>query len=1526
MKKIITALAAAILTLCAAFSLIACNKKAEVKEKIEITVLQEETSVADDQLNSFVYTNLFKITGNGKNVTVKDEYIDLSNLKAESGRYEITCTYKKVSATAIIVVYSANPAPEYSITIDESKLVNGSLFIDSDLVDDYDFTKLFFITENGKRITTPESAIDKRNLLARAGRYSISCRMGEAVVHLTVNVTAVDFEVEASVDEITLHVSQVAAYDYTKLFAATRNGQRYQITADKLNGLPSAQVGEYTVTLELGEKSASVRIKVQDKDVVVCGTAFDEIRLPAVEVASYDFSNVFYIYVNGISVAIDEAKIDASALENAVVDGDPVKVWYRYGDDYKFSVDVYVITDDVVITSRNAEILTNSAQLDLTALFEITRNGETLPVTNDMVSGEVDYGKVGDYTITLTYRGRTRTATVTVRTGLVIEYEKGETVEVKQGANKDLYDFTADFRVIANGITFTDIGAYLNADQLAAIDFSTAGEYELTLRIPYNNKSFGVTGVKFDYIEKTIKYVVVARKYTYSAISDVLTVKVGETVDLAGNINLVIDGIKQNLSTDRSAANIGCCYYEIATAPDNSLAGTYRAVIRLYVYGVDADPVEVEMRVKVIPDVTVEGSEVTVFVGSGVYTPDLFAIYENGKSVYVSLDMIDGEFDPFEAGIYELTLNYKDVEAKAIVYVVDRDIVGSYSTPCMTQAVEGETDDSGDPITDGTPAKPIGDLEIDENLNVTFKGKAVTDVKCIGENKFSFKESAYAVYEFEYVDGVIFVTYVNDLRMQLTDSRRPLVYVKNGESETQGKFFIHSSKSGTHVLSEGNVSKIYTIENYKVKFNDGAEKWYSLYICLKSYMGQDYNYEISYGEAVFPEDFAPTANNTYVMTLNGVDYSFVATSSVKGIISKSDSSQTQYDPTGKTFTGGIDNAIHTLAFRSGNGSSLKQSSNVVYDMYAYDISSMKITPYDSATKTYRVYGEKVISGTEVEYYSSFKYFANADGKEIYPFSYRFVLDFETNKFTCLAKDKFYGLYSFGNSCIFFDGYGTGAIRFGDETVSNNITGFNYTVNGNTVNIEYFGVSDSFAHGKKGTLALNNDGNSYTVMNLKGIPAGAVYSNVRIEKGYVVNVSRFVFKTNETKTDLVNSITIYNKSGEVTGSKKTALIVTKYVAFNTPGIYEITINKVPYAVQIIDKRYSADDRYVKDFGSSLDESATLSVDEYGYATLTRDGVAYTGAVTIGEKGFTGKLYCDSGYITLEAEEVYEGVLSVTVNGVTELKTEFIMNSSVYAGNSSIVIRKIVTSDGADYYLCSSAKILGEKIDLEFVKGTDFIAGSEIKITTASGTVRYFYINSLSDGGLVENDGLGGSFVQSDNAENTLETDGYGNAEWNGVTYEYTYLRANRDYIFIETTVNGTTKLYKFIVYTSGDKAGKFDYLGEVLTENDLINGGTYSYTQVFSYEEGDEAVISFKFAADGKVTISVKSNEDSPAFVGVGSYTIEGATVKVTTANGKRITFELTSYLSTNSLKVVSSDTTESEDIIRITRGNIFTAA
>lgn len=154
-------------------------------------------------------------------------------------------------------------------------------------------------------------------------------------------------------------------------------------------------------------------------------------------------------------------------------------------------------------------------------------------------------------------------------------------------------------------------------------------------------------------------------------------------------------------------------------------------------------------------------------------------------------------------------------------------------------------------------------------------------------------------------------------------------------------------------------------------------------------------------------------------------------------------------------------------------------------MYAYDISSMKITPYDSATKTYRVYGEKVISGTEVEYYSSFKYFANADGKEIYPFSYRFVLDFETNKFTCLAKDKFYGLYSFGNSCIFFDGYGTGAIRFGDETVSNNITGFNYTVNGNTVNIEYFGVSDSFAHGK-GTLALNNDGNSYTVMNLKGI--------------------------------------------------------------------------------------------------------------------------------------------------------------------------------------------------------------------------------------------------------------------------------------------------------------------------------------------------------------------------------------------------------------------------------------------------------
>ena len=86
-----------------------------------------------------------------------------------------------------------------------------------------------------------------------------------------------------------------------------------------------------------------------------------------------------------------------------------------------------------------------------------------------------------------------------------------DTITILKGTNKGNYNFIEDFKVIINGIRFRNISdTYLN---LSTVDFNTVGNYTVTLKIPYNEKNIGLSGVKFTYYEKTITYVVVPNNY-----------------------------------------------------------------------------------------------------------------------------------------------------------------------------------------------------------------------------------------------------------------------------------------------------------------------------------------------------------------------------------------------------------------------------------------------------------------------------------------------------------------------------------------------------------------------------------------------------------------------------------------------------------------------------------------------------------------------------------------------------------------------------------------------------------------------------------------------------------------------------------------------------------------------------------------------------------------------------------------------------------------------------------------------------
>ena len=95
-----------------------------------------------------------------------------------------------------------------------------------------------------------------------------------------------------------------------------------------------------------------------------------------------------------------------------------------------------------------------------------------VPVTGAMLGGNVDYTKAGNYTVTCSYGGITATVVVTVKDGVVI-VPSAERIDVRAGTDMRFYDFSADFKVVVNGITFYNATVKVNADIAAKdVDFA----------------------------------------------------------------------------------------------------------------------------------------------------------------------------------------------------------------------------------------------------------------------------------------------------------------------------------------------------------------------------------------------------------------------------------------------------------------------------------------------------------------------------------------------------------------------------------------------------------------------------------------------------------------------------------------------------------------------------------------------------------------------------------------------------------------------------------------------------------------------------------------------------------------------------------------------------------------------------------------------------------------------------------------------------------------------------------------------
>lgn len=1519
MKKYLTTILVVLMAVFLAFAATSCGKgKTDSSDSVSSVIPSEEIEVKADKaevrialvdLDSFDFTSLFDIYVDGGKVGVSADYIDISKLKKELGTYEIVCSYGGKSAKVTVHVVN-----ERNVFVQANKT---KVTIKDVEVKTYDYTCLFTLTINGNITEVKKEYIDASNVLPAPDTYTVTCEYGGSSAKVWVEVTETPFVASALEDEVNVYVGAVNEFEPKALFAITLGGEEVEVTDDMITGEVKPEVGDYEIKLSIGSRKASVIVHVVNEHVIKIGSAYSEIDIAPEDVSSYDFINDFYIYEDGKSVEVNSENVtlDTSALTGAAI-GDKCEISVSYvpadgkGGATKTVIVNVTAVGSIAIKVLNAEVF-ESDTLDLTSLFEITDNGEEIEVTDDMISGFVDFGNSDECKITLTYKNIRRTATVKKIKGISIRYAAGEIVSVKKGENKGAYDFAGDFEVYIDGIRFYGIAGWIDTNN---VNFDAIGVYDAILTVKYNDASifgkpqFAATKTK------TIKYNVVPSVYELKILEKTVELEAGSAdYDVLSNIELSVNGYRQSFTANRGEVNMVTTYYEIVSAPDLTVTGSHKVTINLYVYGLGYDSVTAEYTIIVKNGIKIYSEDKAVFTGETLYAPDLFRIYENGKAVNVTPDMISGRINPFVAGSYVLTVEYKGVTRSATVSVIPSDYVGDYQTADKTIAKDSVEGEDGDVAEDEKPSVEIGDMEIGRDMSIFVHGVKAENVT-LTDYGFDFMLGTNA-HEAHFENGVCVIIPLNELKLSYYDDNRPLVYFKRGAWAIADSLSVHYSKEGKSVYSL--TYSGYSIFLYKVRNLETNELcWFAIQVKLEYKTSADTVYSVNYGFIDLPADFSSkTIGAAGDFELNGSRYVFTISERGTGKINKTD---TTAPFANKSFTGMFDGKAATLSLGNEHQPTLTVGGIKKFSMNTSEFHP-KYNYYSTDEGYYILYGYEVVTfnkkyNTKTISYSTDLFIEEKDGDTesvtVTPFSYKFLLDADNGTFTLAEREEYFGLYKNGEGrFVFLDGYGNGIIDTTKDSIGQ--YGFTYTAKNSLITVVYDDPSNKLSQ-KRGVFSIDAFGNVLYAQSCgKEFEKGDALTNAYITSGAAVTLSRSVFHKGETKDDIINAVKIVTKDGEyaltakkqkvTVNGKQVAIVDVSKISTGNAGFYLLEINlkldgassvsTKRFAVQVLDEVLPAGEGFARNYGYSISGLTSFALNTFGEAEFVVGGVSYTGYATVAD----GKLYAKltaayKGTVSITGEINDDEILTlqiVTADG-TLLLEHYSVGTVLYAGNGELIIRSFATSKGNVFYISSALSVLGDKVTIKTTDGEDVSAISvgSVVAFTYDGKNYVLRVAALGDekNGLEISDLLEGEYEDLSGRGETLTLDGYGSGVLNGTygTY-YVYNETDNGKRLVFTTTSGT--LIKLLIGTGGDKLGKFVSYGEV-AEKDL-SGKSYT-GDVGDYEI--TATVTMKFEDNGKVTLSYSSSDGSPApdYAGTGTYAVTNGEI-VISVNGYVIT-------------------------------------
>lgn len=1332
----------------------------------------------------------------------------------------------------------------------------------------------------------------------------VVCEYKGESARCNITITPITYDLTLSANEISITQLQVDdGYDYLALFHATEDGETRKITDDMVKNDVKREVGDYTYSVTYQGVTKTLTVHVTEAHKVEVVNSYRLLQLQIEQLEDLDVTTLFSIYLDGETIKVTEDMIDASALENAQVGQEyDVVLTYVYKDARASSTAKIKIVPpkDVVVNARNAVIFPNGGNLDVRTLFTIKEGDEYVTVTDDMITGSIDYSAEGSNEITLTYKGKSATAIVEVRRGVVITLPKGDTIAVKKGTNKTEYNFANDVVVSVNGTRFTfvtygDGTAYhINT---TGVDFSTAGIYTATVSIPYAESSKSTT-----YTTATINYVVKETTYELSVLqSEVLLAQGTTSYSLAKNISVKVNGTTKVVVFDKAVAESDflTVYAKLLTNPiDFNLVGTQHVKMEVYAGGMDEEPEIVEFDVRIKSNVKVTAYGKVVFVGKTVYTLDLFSVKDGDKDIKVTADMLEGKVDTYTPGVYSVKIDYLGVEATAKVVVLSDDIVGTYKTNMTTIPSEISKDygsweeddgwgDYGDSDIDDEvkPVVPLKDMTISADGTIVVNGTTAQVVDGVDQSTIiiSLGRDKYTLY---INDGIVVLDPDNSNRLSFTDARRPLVYFSKNIWNLKSRVVVNSTSN--YVLSTTYTA--YSIDTFKIENKQtGQTSWYGLYTRLVSKNSADTVYNVSWGEASYPDDFIPKANATSVLTFGGQQYEFVMSTSVTAKIQTTEQAQAQkYSGTYKGSIDGDDRA--RLTVDALGKYTLSLNGKTLFSASKSEIASM------------------VNGGVNTD--DDILYFYNY--KTSY-YSYKIIINNEAKTFEAVKKDGLFGYYEFDNRFIFLDGYGKGFAKL-DKTSYTEVK-VEYERNANEVTLRFIDPPYDYEYGQEATFVVSTFGNVLSVKYVEGDKlAGVDFVNSRIETGAIVTIGQTTFDRGTStivNQSILNSIKIVTKQGTLTDAEKKNCVDLSAVVVNRAGFYSLPITldlngesvTAYYAIQIVAPIDGANKTFKAEYGNGLiNNSISLNIDNYSQLTLVCGSVTYKGFVSASDTEFYSRAYDLSGnVIDVQGGWLTDGIVFVRASGAVIVNEYFAKGTVSTAGGNGAVLRKM-EYDGKITYLYSASVASQVEIisDIQTLEGNGTENGAIVKFSLKGKEIiaKILQWGSASDGLLI-NDGYRGTYTCA--GQDNLVVDGFGNLSIGTIIGTYTFnangsllVKTSTDMFVLDVSVmNGTYKP------------------SSIKLDASLVRGKTFSAEYYFACPSDETsrylAQTQFIFLADGKVSvISVSTEHDSgedqcpqdtykPSFASknglLGEYQVIGNTLKVT-VGGATFTFEI----------------------------------